>query len=142
MQSIIKKFKNIETIIYFDITAIVLSLIGLIYSLLPNSFNIVPIKLVRPFLGVNRLKDIIESLHYILIGISITFIIQSVILLLEYKKNHIQPITIMNLLFYKWVILTINTAVPYAFNVQTTPIFIFLSIIILFLFWYLSLDYV
>ena len=142
MLSIKKKFKKIETVIYFDITAIVLCLIGIIYSLLPNSFNIVPIKLIRPFLGINRLQDIIESLHYILIGISITFIAQSVIMLLEYKKKHIQPITIMNLLFYKWVILTINTAIPYAFNVQTTPVFIFLSIIILFLFWYLSLEYV
>ena len=75
------KFKKIEYIIIFDIGIGFLTLFLLIISLIPNSFSIIPINIVKPFLGINLLVDIFQSLHYILIGISIVFIIQSFVLL-------------------------------------------------------------
>ena len=125
MKSLIYKFKNIEFIIYFDIGITFLALISLIYSLIPNSFNIIPLQLIKPFIGINHLTDIIESLHYILIGVSITFIVQSITMLFEYRIRGIESSSIMKLLFYKWKILTIISAIPYAFNVQIPPILLF-----------------
>ena len=141
MKSLIYKFKNIEYIIYIDIGITFLALLSLIYSLIPNSFNIIPILLIKPFLGINHLKDIIESLHYILIGVSITFIVQSITMLFEYRIKRIESSSIMKLLFYKWIILTIISAIPYAFNIKVPSIFIILSISILFFFWYQSLEF-
>ena len=141
MKSLIYKFKNIEFIIYFDIGITFLALIILIYSLIPNSFNIIPIQLTKPFLGINHLKDIIDSLHYILMGVSITFIVQSITMLFEYRIRKIESSSIMKLLFYKWIILTIISAIPYAFNIKVPSIFIILSISILFFFWYKSLEF-
>ena len=141
MKSLIYKFKNIEFIIYFDIGITFLALIILIYSLIPNSFNIIPIQLTKPFLGINHLKDIIDSLHYILMGVSITFIVQSITMLFEYRIKKIESSSIMKLLFYKWIILTIISAIPYAFNIKVPSIFIILCISILFFFWYKSLEF-
>ena len=141
MKSLIYKFKNIEFIIYFDIGITFLALIILIYSLIPNSFNIIPIQLTKPFLGINHLKDIIDSLHYILMGVSITFIVQSITMLFEYRIRKIESSSIMKLLFYKWIILTIISAIPYAFNIKVPSIFIILCISILFFFWYKSLEF-
>mgnify|MGYP001090031299 CR=1 FL=1 len=141
MKSLIYKFKNIEFIIYFDIGITFLALIILIYSLIPNSFNIIPIQLTKPFLGINHLKDIIDSLHYILMGVSITFIVQSITMLFEYRIRKIESSSIMKLLFYKWIILTIISAIPYAFNIKVPSIFIVLSISILFFFWFKSLEF-
>ena len=141
MKSLIYKFKNIEFIIYVDIGITFSALISLIYSLIPNSFNIIPIQLSKPFLGINHLKDIIDSLHYILMGVSITFIVQSITMLFEYRIRKIESSSIMKLLFYKWIILTIISAIPYAFNIKVPSIFIILSISILFFFWYKSLDF-
>ena len=141
MKSLIYKFKNIEFIIYFDIGITFLALISLIYSLIPNSFNIIPIQLIKPFLGINHLKDIIDSLHYILMGVSITFIVQSITMLFEYRIKKIENSSIMKLLFYKWIILTIISTIPYAFNIKVPSIFIILSISILFFFWYKSLEF-
>ena len=141
MKSLIYKFKNIEFIIYFDIGITFLTLIILIYSLIPNSFNIIPIQLTKPFLGINHLKDIIDSLHYILMGVSITFIVQSITMLFEYRIRKIESSSIMKLLFYKWIILTIISAIPYAFNIKVPSIFIILCISILFFFWYKSLEF-
>ena len=141
MKSLKYKFKNIEFIIYFDIGITFLALISLIYSLIPNSFNIIPIQLTKPFLGINHLKDIIDSLHYILMGVSITFIVQSITMLFEYRIKRIESSSIMKLLFYKWIILTIISAIPYAFNIKVPSIFIILSISILFFFWYKSLEF-
>ena len=135
------KFNNIDFIIYFDIGITFLALIILIYSLIPNSFNIIPIQLIKPFLGINHLKDIIDSLHYILMGVSITFIVQSITMLFEYRIRKIESSSIMKLLFYKWIILTIISAIPYAFNIKVPSIFIILSISILFFFWYKSLEF-
>ena len=132
--------KNKKFPIYLDISITLICLLVLAYSLIPNSFNIVPIKIIKPLLGINRLQDIIASLHYVLIGLSITFIIQSFIFLSEYNAKKIEISSIIKIFFYKWLILTINSAVPYAFNVTTPPVFIILSIIILFLFWYISLN--
>ena len=140
-KSLIYKFKNIEFIIYFDIGITFLVLIILIYSLIPNSFNIIPIQLTKPFLGINHLKDIIDSLHYILMGVSITFIVQSITMLFDYRIRKIESSSIMKLLFYKWIILTIISAIPYAFNIKVPSIFIILSISILFFFWYKSLEF-
>ena len=141
MKSLIYKFKNIEFIIYFDIGITFLALIILIYSLIPNSFNIIPIQLTKPFLGINHLKDIIDSLHYILMGVSITFIVQSITMLFEYRIRKIESSSIMKLLFYKWIILTIISSIPYAFNIKVPSIFIILCISILFFFWYKSLEF-
>ena len=141
MISFIKKLKNIEFIIYFDIGITSLALISLIYSLIPNSFNIIPIQLTKPFLGINHLKDIIDSLHYILMGVSITFIVQSITMLFEYRIRKIESSSIMKLLFYKWIILTIISAIPYAFNIKVPSIFIILCISILFFFWYKLLEF-
>jgi len=141
MKSLIYKFKNIEFIIYFDIGITFLALIILIYSLIPNSFNIIPIQLTKPFLGINHLKDIIDSLHYILMGVSITFIVQSITMLFEYRIRKIESSSIMKLLFYKWIILTIISAIPYAFNIKVPSIFIILCISILFFFWYKLLEF-
>ena len=134
------KFNNIEFIIYFDIGISLILLLILIFSLIPNSFNIIPINLVKPFLGINNLIDIFKSLHYILIGITITFIIQSITMLFEYRVGKIESSSIIKLLFYKWIICTIISAIPYVFNIKIPSIFLLLSFLVLFFFWYKTLD--
>jgi len=135
-----KKFDNIEFIIYFDIGISLILLLILIFSLIPNSFNIIPIKIVKPFLGINNLIDIFISLHYILIGITITFIVQSITMLFEYRVGKIESSSIIKLLFYKWIIFTIISAIPYVFNINIPAIFLLLSFLVLFFFWYKTLD--
>ena len=134
------KFNNIEFIIYFDIGISLILLLILIFSLIPNSFNIIPIKVVKPFLGINNLIDIFISLHYILIGITITFIVQSITMLFEYRVGKIESSSIIKLLFYKWIIFTIISAIPYVFNINIPSIFLLLSFLVLFFFWYKTLD--
>ena len=134
------KFNNIEFIIYFDIGISLILLLILIFSLIPNSFNIIPIKVVKPFLGINNLIDVFKSLHYILIGITITFIVQSITLLFEYKVGKIESSSIIKLLFYKWIIFTIISVIPYVFNIKIPSIFLILSFSLLFFFWYKTLD--
>ena len=134
------KFNNLEFIIYFDIGISLILLLFLIFSLIPNSFNIIPIKLVKPFLGINNLIDIFNSLHYILIGIIICFIVQSITLLFEYKVGKIESSSIVKLLFYKWIIFTIISVIPYVFNIKIPSIFLILSFLLLFSFWYKTLD--
>ena len=134
------KFNNIEFIIYFDIGISLILLLILIFSLIPNSFNIIPIKIVKPFLGINNLMDIFKSLHYILIGITMTFIVQSILLLLEYRVEKIESSSIIKLLFYKWIIFTIISAIPYVFNINIPAIFLILSFLILCFFWYKTID--
>ena len=84
-----KRPNNTEFTIYLDIGISFLLLLILIISLIPNSFSIIPIKVIKPFLGINNLLDIFISIHYILIGLTITFIIQSILLLLEYRVEKI-----------------------------------------------------
>ena len=134
------KFNNIEFFIFFDIGISLILLLILIFSLIPNSFNIIPIKIVKPFLGINNLIDIFKSLHYILIGITITFIVQSITLLFEYKVGKIESSSIIKLLFYKWIIFTIISVIPYVFNINIPSIFLILSFLLLFFFWYKTLD--
>ena len=134
------KFNNLEFIIYFDIGISLILLLFLIFSLIPNSFNIIPIKLVKPFLGINNLIDIFKSLHYILIGITITFIVQSITMLFEYRVGKIESSSIIKLLFYKWIIFTIISVIPYVFNIKIPSIFLILSFLLLFFFWYKTLD--
>ena len=134
------KFNNLEFIIYLDIGISLLLLLILIISLIPNSFNIIPIKIVKPFLGINNLLDIFKLLHYILIGITITFIVQSILLLLEYRVEKIESSSIIKLLFYKWIIFTIISAIPYVFNINIPSIFLILSFLILCFFWYKIID--
>ena len=135
------KFNNIESIIYFDIGISLILLLILIFSLIPNSFNIIPINLVKPFLGINNLIDIFISLHYILIGITITFIVQSITMLFEYRVGKIESSSIIKLLFYKWIIFTIISVIPYVFNIKIPSIFLILSFLLLFSFWYKTLDF-
>ena len=134
------KFNNIEFIIYFDIGISLILLLILIFSLIPNSFNIIPIKIVKPFLGINNLMDIFKSLHYILIGITITFIVQSITMLFENKVGKIESSSIIKLLFYKWITFTIISAIPNVFNINIPSIFLILSFLILFFFWYKTID--
>ena len=134
------KFNNIEFIIYFDIGISLILLLILIFSLIPNSFNIIPIKIVKPFLGINNLIDIFISLHYILIGIIITFIVQSITMLFEYRVGKIESSSIIKLLFYKWITFTIISAIPNVFNINIPSIFLILSFLILFFFWYKTID--
>ena len=134
------KFNNLEFIIYLDIGISLLLLLILIISLIPNSFNIIPIKIVKPFLGINNLLDIFKLLHYILIGVTITFIVQSILLLLEYRVGKIESSSIIKLLFYKWIIFTIISVIPYVFNIKIPSIFLILSFSLLFFFWYKTLD--
>ena len=134
------KFNNIEFIIYFDIGISLILLLILIFSLIPNSFNIIPIKIVKPFLGINNLIDIFKSLHYILIGITITFIVQSITMLFEYRVGKIESSSIIKLLFYKWITFTIISAIPNVFNINIPSIFLILSCLILFFFWYKTID--
>ena len=134
------KFNNIEFIIYIDIGISLILLLILIFSLIPNSFNIIPIKIVKPFLGINNLIDIFKSLHYILIGLTICFIVQSITLLFEYKVGKIESSSIIKLLFYKWIIFTIISVIPYVFNIKIPSIFLILSFLLLFFFWYKTLD--
>ena len=134
------KFNNLEFIIYLDIGISLLLLLILIISLIPNSFNIIPIKIVKPFLGINNLIDVFKSLHYILIGITITFIVQSITMLFEYRVGKIESSSIIKLLFYKWIILTIISAIPNVFNINIPSIFLILSCLILFFFWYKTID--
>ena len=139
-QSFKNKFSNIEFIIYFDIGISLILLLILIFSLIPNSFNIIPIKIVKPFLGINNLIDIFKSLHYILIGITITFIVQSITMLFEYRVGKIESSSIIKLLFYKWITFTIISAIPNVFNINIPSIFLILSFLILFFFWYKTID--
>ena len=134
------KFNNIESIIYFDIGISLILLLILILSLLPNSFNIIPIKNIKSFLGINNLIDIFLSLHYILIGITITFIIQSITMLFEYRVGKIESSSIIKLLFYKWVLFTITSITPYVFNIDIPSIFLIISFLLLSFFWYRTLD--
>tara|TARA_B100001029_G_C15046731_1_gene447691 strand:+ start:1608 stop:2042 length:435 start_codon:yes stop_codon:yes gene_type:complete len=134
-----KNINNIENTIYFDIVVNITILIILILSLNLSSFSIIPTNITKPFIGINQLMDIFESLHYILIGISLVFIVQSIILLKEYKINNITDKTIIKLLFYRWLFLTINNSIPFVFNLKVSPIFIILSIFVLFFFWYKTL---
>ena len=134
------KFNNIEFIIYFDIGISLILLLILIYSLIPNSFHIIPIKIVKPFLGINNLIDVFLSLHYILIGITITFIVQSITMLFENKVGKIESSSIIKLLFYKWITFTIISAIPNVFNINIPSIFLILSFLILFFFWYKTID--
>ena len=134
------KFNNLEFIIYLDIGISLLLLLILIISLIPNSFNIIPIKIVKPFLGINNLLDIFKLLHYILIGITITSIVQSILLLLEYRVEKIESSSIIKLLFYKWIIFTIISVMPYVFNINIPSIFLILSFFLFFFFWYKTLD--
>ena len=134
------KFNNLEFIIYFDIGISLILLLILIFSLIPNSFNIIPIKIVKPFLGINNLIDIFKSLHYILIGITITFIVQSITMLFEYRVGKIESSSIIKLLFYKWITFTIISAIPNVFNINIPSIFLILSFLILFFFWYKTID--
>ena len=139
-QSFKNKFNNIEFIIYFDIGISLILLLILIFSLIPNSFNIIPIKLVKPFLGINNLIDVFKSLHYILIGITVTFIVQSITMLFEYRVGKIESSSIIKLLFYKWIIFTIISVIPYVFNIKVPSIFLIVSFLLLFFFWYKTLD--
>jgi len=134
------KFNNIEFFIFFDIGISLILLLILIFSLIPNSFHIIPIKIVKPFLGINNLIDVFKSLHYILIGITITFIVQSITMLFEYRVGKIESSSIIKLLFYKWIILTIISAIPNVFNINIPSIFLILSCLILFFFWYKTID--
>ena len=134
------KFNNLEFIIYFDIGISLILLLILIFSLIPNSFNIIPIKIVKPFLGINNLLDIFKLVHYILIGITITFIVQSITMLSEYRIGKIESSSIIKLLFYKWIIFTIISVIPYVFNIKIPSIFLILSFLLLFFFWYKTID--
>ena len=134
------RFNNLEFIIYLDIGISLILLLFLLFSLIPNSFNIIPINLVKPFLGINNLIDIFKSLHYILIGITITFIVQSITMLFEYRVGKIESSSIIKLLFYKWIIFTIISVIPYVFNIKIPSIFLILSFLLLFFFWYKTLD--
>ena len=134
------KFYNIESIIYFDIGITIIALLILIFSLIPNSFNIIPIKVVKPFLGINNLSNIFKLFHCILIGITIAYIVQSILLLLEYRVEKIESSSIIKLLFYKWIIFTIISVMPYVFNINIPSIFLILSFFIFFFFWYKTLD--
>ena len=134
------KINDIGLTIYLDIGISLLLLLVLIISLIPNFFNIIPIKVVEPFLGINNLLDIFKLLHYILIGITITFIVQSILLLLEYRVEKIESSSIIKLLFYKWVLFTITSITPYVFNINIPSIFLILSFLLLSFFWYKTLD--
>ena len=134
------KFNNLEFIIYLDIGISLLLLLILIISLIPNSFNIIPIKVVKPFLGINNLLDIFKLFHCILIGITITYIVQSILLLLEYRVEKIESSSIIKLLFYKWIIFTIISVMPYVFNINIPSIFPILSFLLFFFFWYKTLE--
>ena len=134
------KFNNIEFIIYFDIGISLILLLILIFSLIPNSFNIIPIKLIKPFIEINNLIDVFISLHYILIGITITFIVQSITMLFENRVGKIESSSIIKLLFYKWVLFTITSITPYVFNINIPSIFLILSFLLLSFFWYKTLD--
>ena len=140
MKSSKNKFNNLESIIYFDIGISLILLLILIFSLIPNSFNIIPIKVVKPFLGINNLLDIFKLLHWILIGVTIIFIVQSILLLLEYRVEKIESSSIIKLLFYKWIIFTIISVMPYVFNINIPSIFLILSFSLFFFFWYKTLD--
>ena len=134
------KFNNLELTIYLDIGISLLLLLILIISLIPNSFNIIPIKVVKPFLGINNFLDILKLVHYILIGVTMTFIVQSILLLLEYRVEKIESSSIIKLLFYKWVLFTITSITPYVFNIDIPSIFLILSFLLLSFFWYKTLD--
>ena len=140
MKSSKNKFDNLDSIIYFDIGTSLLLLLILIFSLIPNSFNIIPMKVVKPFIGINNLLNIFKSLHYILIGITMTFIVQSISFLSEYRVGKIESSSIMKLLFYKWIIFTIISVIPYIFNINIPSIFLILSFSLLFFFWYKTLN--
>ena len=134
-----KMFTNIKFILYCDIAINILIGFILSASLLLQSFSIIPIQLTQKFLGINLLINIFETFHYVLIGITLIFITQSIILLNEFSKNRIQQQSIINLLFYKWLIQTVNGTVPYMFRIDIPTIFIIINMIIFSCMWYLKL---
>ena len=69
-----------------------------------------------------------------------TFIVQSITMLFEYRVGKIESSSIIKLLFYKWIIFTIISAIPYVFNINIPSIFLLLSFLVLFFFWYKTLD--
>ena len=140
MKSSKNKSNNLEFIIYFDIGISLILLLILIFSLIPNSFNIIPIKVIKPFLGINNLSNIFKLFHCLLMGITITYIVQSILLLLEYRVEKIESSSIIKLLFYKWIIFTIISVMPYVFNIKIPSIFLILSFFLFFFFWYKTLD--
>ena len=61
-------------------------------------------------------------------------------MLFENRVGKIESSSIIKLLFYKWIIFTIISAIPYVFNINIPSIFLLLSFLVLFFFWYKALD--
>ena len=135
-----KEKLNIAHFIYFDLSIMIIIISALIYSLIPNSFTIFPFNFEQKIIGINKINNIFLGLHYVFIGIGIVFITQSVTILFQYKINNIKELTIIKLLLYKWMILSLNTTIPYLLNIYIPTIFLILSVLIFFLLWYISMS--
>jgi len=137
-----KKFISLTASIYYDIFISIIFLIIFFYSMLSNTYNIFPMDdLLKPFIGMNNLKEFIQAMHMVLICYSLIFLTQTLLLYLGIVKGHIKKSLVATILFYKWLITAIACAVPFIYNNPISPFYIVANILFLFLFWHQSTEH-
>ena len=137
-----KKFINLKASIYYDITINIIFIIIFLYSLLFEKFNIFPMDhLLKPFIGVNNLKEFIQAMHIVLICYSVIFLSQTILLYIGLSKGFIKKSLVATILFYKWLITAIACSVPFLYNNPISPMYLVVNIFLLFLFWYQSIEH-
>ena len=137
-----KKFISLTASIYYDIFISIIFLIIFFYSMLSNTYNIFPIDdLLKPFIGINNLKEFIQAMHMVLICYSLIFLTQTILLYLGITKGYIKKKLVATILFYKWLITAIACVVPFIYNNPISPFYLVVNILLLLLFWYQATEY-
>tara|TARA_B100001250_G_C19724794_1_gene755551 strand:+ start:354 stop:776 length:423 start_codon:yes stop_codon:yes gene_type:complete len=137
-----KKFITLTASIYYDIFIHVIFLITFLYSLISNTYNIFPIDdVLKPFIGVNNLKEFIQAMHIILICFSLIFLAQTILIFFGLAKGYIKKRLAATILYYKWLITSFASAVPFIYNHPISPLYVVANIFLLFLFWYKATEY-
>ena len=132
--------KRTNYILYIDISISIFMLLVLVYSILPNSFTIFPIE-VRNFVGIQNFRYVLDAIHYLLIGLTVIFISQSIIYYIGFISDRIKYSLVIDLFFYKWLCLTIINIIPLFFNHSPPPIFLIIHLIVLVLFYYEKMNF-
>ena len=135
-KSIIYKLIELKSSIYFDIFINCIFMIVLLTTLFSSSYSLVPIDLVKPFIGINNLLEVMRAFNILMIFFNLVFLIQSLILLNGLSKGSISKSLVATLLYAKWFITTMACGLPYLYNHPISPLFLLLNICILFLLWY------
>jgi hypothetical protein len=138
----IKKLINLKASIYYDIVIHLIFLAIFFYSLISNTYNIFPIDdLLKPFIGINNFKEFIQAMNIVLFSFSLIFITQSIILLKAIDEKKIEKVLVATILYYKWLITTLASVVPFIYNHPINPIYLVFNICLLYLFWYQKTEY-